>query len=268
MYRVSSQPLPYVTSCTVLVKPLPRPCGHSEPWRYARVKRLLSDRSAFVDISRQRTRSGAGRPLGTCRFRRRALRRSKAAPALLPRRLLLRYEAPRLIRKVSKGGGFKTLEHGSLRLCELDPQHGVHVAANRTRGARMLVHAKDAHIVLHGVENVQKRYLCRVLCEPSPSNARLHGDESASALAIHLWAVCPPAPVSRATADAPSPARTRSTSLCRPRGVGRELECWNKGGSSRCNLRQVTAWGSPPLLSRHVSTTCWHTTPSVRLAYA
>ncbi len=29
-------------------------------------------------------------------------------------------------------------------------------------------------------ENVQKRYLCRVLCEPSPSDARLHGDESGS----------------------------------------------------------------------------------------
>ena len=90
---------------------------------------------------------------------------------------------------------------------------------------------------------------------------RSDGGSHASALAIHLWAVCLPAPVSRVTADTPSPARARSTSPCRPRGVSRELECRNKGGSSRCNLRQVTAWRSPPLLSRHVSTTCWHTTP-------
>jgi hypothetical protein len=86
----------------------------------------------------------------------------------------------------------------------------------------------------------------------------------ASALAIHLWAVCLLTPASRAAADTLSPARARSTSPCHPRGVSRESECWNKEGSSRCNLRQFTAWRSPPLLSRHVSTTCWHTTASRR----
>ena len=49
------------------------------------------------------------------------------------------------------------------------------------------------------------------------------------AVQIHLWAVCLLTPASRATADTLSPARTSSTSLCRPRGASRELERWSKG---------------------------------------
>ncbi len=41
--------------------------------------------------------------------------------------------------------------------------------------------------------------------------------------------------------------------------IGNFRKCWNKG-APRCNLRQVAAWRSPPLLSRRVPTTRWHTT--------
>ena len=58
---------------------------------------------------------------------------------------------------------------------------------------------------------------------------RSDSSSPASALAIHLWAVCLLTPASRATADTLSPARTSSTSLCRPRGASRELERWSKG---------------------------------------
>ena len=97
-----------------------------------------------------------------------------------PGLILLRDALPRGLGQIGQGGGGKTAEHGLLRSIELRAEHGVHIAADRTLGARMLVHAKDAHIVLHCVENVQKRYLCRVLCEPSPSDARFHGNESGS----------------------------------------------------------------------------------------
>ena len=64
---------------------------------------------------------------------------------------------------------------------------------------------------------------------PGPIVAVSDSSSPASALAIHLWAVCLLTPASRATADTLSPARTSSTSLCRPRGASRELERWSKG---------------------------------------